>query len=93
MTHWTPELIAEVQALRAIGMSYGKIGKRMGLSKNSVIAADRRDRFPPPSRRKVRPARDLEHEQRMAAWQRQHDGAIHALEMVKRPLTDQADNR
>lgn len=57
MSLWTPERIAELTRLRAAGLSYTRIGDRLGLSKNQCIGKARRlgitAHTPPPTRKPI----------------------------------------
>lgn len=41
-TRWTPEIVKRAQALKNEGLSFAKIGKRLGVSKNSILSAYKR---------------------------------------------------
>lgn len=62
MTAWTPERIAELTALIADDLTYGEIGRRMGMPKNAVLGkAHRLGIVHPgsPLRKRVAPAAAL----------------------------------
>jgi GcrA cell cycle regulator len=42
-TPWTSDRVAELEALRAQGMSTAAIGRRMGITKNAVVGKINRD--------------------------------------------------
>ena len=56
-TVWLPERVAELKRLRAEGLSYADIGRRMGVTKNQAIGAARRAGMatPMPPRPKLTP--------------------------------------
>lgn len=41
-TRWTPDIIKRAQVLKAEGLSFSRIGRRLGVSKNSILSAYKR---------------------------------------------------